>query len=287
MLLVVSSHLLAYRLGSLYHGLVDLALQIEVLVSRDGNSQGVQVHDVVAKPAGLDEVRKEGDCYDNFVARLNPADTPRKLATLEFGTHTLAGVFFGLADGFDEAAFDIAKHAPERAGAMIGNIESATARWVAEVPETRITIKQVRQRSLGDEPFEDIRRTFGLDWVPDSENREIQTRGACIHGDLHGYNVLVSADGAIVLIDYDDVGEGPASVDPVTLELSFLFHPNVAGAAGSWPSADQAIAWGDLEAYLVDCPFPEFIRKCRQWALRSLPETGMWQLPPTAICSGS
>ena len=239
-----------------------------VIRLRVTDSQGVQVHDAVAKLASLSEVRQEGECYDNFMARLDPAATPRKLATLEFGAHKLAGVFFGLAGGFDESAFDIARDGADRAGAVVGNVEAATTRWVAEVPETRRTIKKFRQRFLSDASLEDIRATYELDWVPDFEVREIQSRWACVHGDLHGCNILVSADGTIVLIDYGDVGEGPASLDPVTLELSLLFHPDAAGAAGAWPTVDQAKSWGELDIYLVDCPFPEFVRECRAWALR-------------------
>ena len=239
-----------------------------VIRARVTDRHGVQVHDSVAKLAGLQEVRKEGECYDNFLARLDPAVTPRKLAALEFGAHTLAGIFFGLADGFEESAFDIAKNGPERVGAMINNVKKATARWVADVPETRRTIKKFRQRVLGDAHLEVIRTQYELDWVPDFENREIQSRWACVHGDLHGCNILVSANRAIVLIDYGDVGEGPASLDPVTLELSLLFHPDGAGAASKWPTVDQAQRWDDLDSYLVDCPYPDFVRECRQWALR-------------------
>ena len=239
-----------------------------VIRLRVTDSQGVQVHNAVAKLAGLEDVRKEGECYDRFMARLEPAATPRKLATLEFGAHTLAGIFFGLAEGFEESAFDIASHHPERVSAVIGRIEATTARWVADVPETRRTIRQFRQRMLDERSLEEIRTTFRLDWVPDFEDREIQSHWACIHGDLHGCNILVSTDGAVVLIDYGDVGEGSASFDPVTLELSLLFHPDVAGATGAWPTTDQARAWGDLDHYLADCPFPEYVRECREWALR-------------------
>lgn len=231
------------------------------------DSQGVQVHDAVAKLTGLQAVREEGERYDNFMARLDPAVTPRKLATLEFGAHKLAGVFFGLADGFLESGFDIARYDRERAGTMIENVSAATARWVAEVPETRRTIQQFRQRVLDDASFEEIRAAYGLDWVQDFEAREIQSRWACVHGDLHGCNILVAAEGAIVLIDYGDVGEGPASLDPVTLELSLLFHPDAARPAEGWPTVEQAKAWGALDAYVVDCPFPEFVRGCRRWAL--------------------
>jgi CheY-like chemotaxis protein len=239
-----------------------------VIRLRVTDSQGVQVHDAVAKLAGLQVVRREGERYDNFMARLDPAATPRKLATLEFGAHSLAGVFFGLADGFEESAFDIARSGPERSQVVIDNVEAATARWVADVPETRRTIRQFRQRMLDDASLEAIRVTYGLDWIRNFEDREIQCRWACIHGDLHGFNILVSANETTVLIDYGDVDEGPASLDPVTLELSLLFHPDAADAADQWPTVDQAKAWGDLDTYLVDCPFPDFTRACRQWALR-------------------
>ena len=238
-----------------------------VIRLRVTDSQGVQVHDAVAKLTGSQEVREEGECYDSFMARLDPAVTPRKLATLEFGGHKLAGVFFGLAEGFESSAFDIARDDPDGAGAMIGNIKAATARWVAEVPETRRTIQKFRERVLSDSSLKEIQAAYGLDWISDFEGREIQSRWACVHGDLHGCNILVSADGAIVLIDYGNVGEGPASLDPVTLELSLLFHPDEAPAAGEWPTVDQARSWGALDTYLVDCPFPEFVRECRQWAL--------------------
>ena len=239
-----------------------------VIRLRVTDSQGVRVHNAVAKLAPLTEVRKEAHCYDHYMSRLGPALTPRNLATLEFGAHTLAGNFYGLAEEFEESMFDIARHAPERAGAVIGNVEAATARWVAEVPETRRSIRQYRQRLLDDHLFEKIRQDFGLEWATDFEERDIQTRWGCVHGDLNGCNILASVDGEIVLIDYSDVGEGPASLDPVTLELSLLFHPDGPGATGAWPTTGQARAWGDLDNYISGSPFPEFIRECRKWALR-------------------
>lgn len=240
----------------------------KVIRLRVTNSQGVQVHDAVAKLAKLGDVLEEGLRFDNHVVRLDPAATPRKLATLEFGAYNIAGIFFGLADGFNESAFDIDKNSAERASAVIQSVESATSRWVHDVPETRKTIREFRQRLLSDEALEKILESFELGWVPDFEAREIQTRWTCIHGDLHGCNILVSAGDATVLIDYGDVGDGPASLDPVTLELSLIFHPEAAEAAGSWPSEEQARVWGDLDAYLVGCPFSDFVRECRAWAQR-------------------
>ena len=237
-----------------------------VIRLRVTDSQGVQVHDAVAKLSTHADVRREGACYDNHIARLGPAATPRKLATLEFGAHSLAGIFFGLAYGLGESAFDIAGNSPERSKAVIQSVKNATARWIDGVPETKRSIRQLRQRMLSNESLDKIRLAFGLDWIEEFENREIQACWACSHGDLHGSNVLVSNEG-VALIDYGDVGEGPASLDPVTLELSLLFHPNAPDPAGAWPSIEHAKAWSDLDYYLDDCPFPQFVRECRAWAV--------------------
>ena len=239
-----------------------------VIRLRVTDSQGVKVHDAVAKLSTLADVRREGECYDRHVTRLDPAATPRKLATLEFGAHKLAGVFFGLADGFDESAFSIAHKTPERSGEVIRNVEAATAPWIEGVPETRRNIRGIRQRLLSDESLDQIRSTFGLNWIPDFENRNIQARWGCSHGDLHGHNVLVSSTG-VALIDYGDVGDGPASLDPITLELGLLFHPDAAERIDTWPSAEKARKWGDLQVYLEGCPFPQFVHECRSWALRA------------------
>jgi Ser/Thr protein kinase RdoA (MazF antagonist) len=64
-----------------------------------------------------------------------------------------------------------------------------------------------------------------------------QTCWACVHGDLHGSTALVSASGSAVVVDYGDVAEGPASLDPVTLELSLILHPQ--GATS--PAGPQSI----------------------------------------------
>lgn len=230
------------------------------------NSHGVQVHDAVAKISTPSDVQREGDRYDKYVTRLDPAATPRKLATLEFGAHTMAGIFFGLVDGFRKTMFDIAGNSPDQSGVVINRLRAATARWIDGVPQERMRIRQLRQRVLSDEALDNILCTFSLDWIEGFEDREIQVRWACSHGDLHGSNVLVSNE-KVALIDYGDVGDGPASLDPVTLELSLLFHPNAPNKAGVWPTMEHIKLWGDLDVYLDECPFPQFIRECRAWAI--------------------
>ena len=229
--------------------------------------RGVLLHNAVAKLSTPADIQKEGDCYDLYVTRLTPAATPRKLATLEYGAHKLAGIFFGLAEGSDKSAFEFARNSPEKAKTIIQGIETAMARWIEGVPETRMPIRRIRRRLLSDQWLDEIRDAFNLDWIQGFEDQEIQARWVCSHGDLHGNNIFLSP-GRTELIDYGDVGDGPSSLDPVTLELSLLFHPDAPDKSGIWPSPEQAKAWGNLKVYLNSCPFPEFVRECRAWALR-------------------
>jgi Ser/Thr protein kinase RdoA (MazF antagonist) len=52
---------------------------------------------------------------------------------------------------------------------------------------------------------------YELTWAAGFESRLIQTRWCCVHGDLHGENILVSSDGNVLVIDYGDVGFGSAA----------------------------------------------------------------------------
>jgi hypothetical protein len=239
----------------------------KVLRLRVTDTGGARVHDAVAKLGSPSDILDEATRFDNQVSRLDPKATPRKLATLYFGGGAVAGVFYGLAGGYDASAFDMALYQDGRAAAAVRSVEATTAPWIDGVPQSRRAVAAVRRRVLSDEELRNILQSYPLGWIEEFEQSEIQTRWACIHGDLHGSNVLVSADNSTVLIDYGDVAEGSGSLDPITLELSLIFHPQGVHL-GSWPSLEQARRWGDLDAYLVGSPVAEFVRECRAWAGR-------------------
>jgi len=229
---------------------------------------GARVHDAVAKLSSPSDVRDEAHRFDHLISRLDPQATPRKLATLDFGAGGLAGIFYGLADGFELSGFDLARNPTDETSRAVENVEVATARWKDGVGQSRKRIRDVRQRLVSDEVLAGLTKAFGLDWLTGFEAQEIQTRWCCIHGDLHGGNVLFALDGTVVLIDYGDVAEGPASLDPITLEMSILFHPQ-GGDLGGWPSLAQAESWGSIDEYIASSPVSEFVRQCRDWAERA------------------
>lgn len=229
------------------------------------NSEGVRIHDSIAKLGSIAQIRSESERFDSIIVRLEPGATPRKLLTLKFGARALAGIFYGLAEGFNSSIFDLALCRDGRASAAIRGVVAVTRRWTANVPETRRPLREVRRRTMDDETFETIVGLYSIDWVRNFEANDIQTRWTDIHGDLHGKNVLVSDNGTVVLIDYGDVGQGPASLDPITMELSLLFHQDKVDLGG-WPPLDLAQQWGSPITYFKDCPAAEFGRSCREWA---------------------
>jgi CheY-like chemotaxis protein len=231
------------------------------------DSSGAGIHDAIGKLGSIRDVQDESRRFDNHISRLANTATPRKLQTLEFGAKAHAAVFYGLEPGFDFDGFTVCQRQGDLPSRVPAGVRNATERWRREVGETRRSIGDVRRLLLSDADCERVTRENSMTWVQDFENRLIQTRWCVIHTDLHGGNVLAAEDGSCVLIDYGDVAEGPASLDPITLELCLNFHPDGPLKNASWPKPGQGAHWASLDEYLKECPASNFIRACREWAL--------------------
>jgi CheY-like chemotaxis protein len=228
---------------------------------------GAPIREVVAKLGELPKMQDEDARYDAHVVLLNGAATPRKMKLLEFGAGATAGIFYQLASGHDSSMFKTMAEQDALAAKAVAATADALADWSKGRNEERRSIRSIRSSWVSDERAAQLHEKFGLNWATEFESREIQTRWCCVHGDLHGENILVSSEGNVLVIDYGDVGPGSAGYDPVTLELSAVLQANPT-LGPAWPTADACRQWHDLDAYLVGCPMPEFIRACRGWAER-------------------
>lgn len=232
------------------------------------NASGAPVHAAVAKIGSIEDVRDERDRYNGFVARLTPGITPRLLACYEFGAKATGAIFYGLAAGHVYSFFQLAKDFPGVCQAAVQNTDQGLSAWRDGSREGRRTVAEVRATLVSDQVFLSIKEKLGLDWIDEFERRPLQVKWGCVHSDFHGENVLLTSNGTPAVIDYGDVKEAAASIDPVTLEFSALFHPNSPWRGGAWPTPEIATHWGDLSIYLEGCPYPDFIRACREWAAR-------------------
>lgn len=231
------------------------------------DTNGAKVHDAVVKLDDIPSVEAEDRKYNTLVARLDAAATPRKLEMLHYGAKARGGVFYQLANAdFTENGFSIAQQNVDAADSLPTALAGLLAPWSEGVPQSPRTVEDIRKRLLTDDDLALVVQSHHIDWVAGFEDGRAQTTWCCVHGDLHGENVLATLNAEGVLIDYGDVGEGPKSLDAITLEFSLLFHPKSPFVNGQWPSKQQAAEWFDLDRYLVDCPCPRFVKSTRRWA---------------------
>ena len=70
-----------------------------------------------------------------------------------------------------------------------------------------------------------------------------------------------------MLIDFGDTGPSVVAIDPVTLELSTIFHTQRSMLPLDWPTEENMKEWFDVDRFIQGCSFGLFIKACREWAL--------------------
>ncbi|HBF47724.1 MAG TPA: response regulator, partial [Shewanella frigidimarina] len=190
----------------------------------------------------------------------------RKLQHIKFSAKSTSGVFYSLAADYNYSFFKAVEK-----GFMSQEIRDFVStmmdNWHNSFSQKRIKIKTIRQKLVSDETYEDLINEYQLNWANSFEEHNVQANISCLHGDLHGENILIDVvSNRATLIDYGDVSEGSLTIDPITLECSFLFHP--ATIKYDWPTKGNIDNWENLELYLEGCPIAEDIRFCRAWGQR-------------------
>ncbi len=245
------------------------------------DASGMPIQQVVAKLAPHAKVQDENAKYDNHIVLLDAAATPRKLLMHEFGAGSTAGLFYQLADGYSASIFAVMAENDEQAALAVTAASQLMARWSQGTAQVRQPIATIRRCWVSDTKAAELADAYDLGWAAAFESREIQTRWHCIHGDLHGENILVSADASTVLIDFGDVAHSAGSYDPVTLELSAVLQNNPTRSA-DWPTVEQCKVWHNLDRYVEASPIPAFVRACRGWVASSA--AGQREVAAAAYC---
>jgi thiamine kinase-like enzyme len=129
-----------------------------------------------------------------------------------------------------------------------------------------VRVGAIRRRLIGDVALANIEGELqGIDIVA-VELLEIDVAHCVQHGDLHCANVLFDDRGLPMFIDYPETGRTLASLDPIALELSTVFHKHAPDRHG-WPSEAQAVDWPDVGAFAAGAPYEAYLRACREWAM--------------------
>ncbi|WP_151742576.1 response regulator [Acinetobacter seifertii] len=224
------------------------------------NSQGNIIFNVICKIANSKIIAQETNNYNNFICRLPNNASARLIDTIKVGAKNKVGVFYSLAQGFNDHFFSdrVLSDSANVFNALKGFYEG----W--EVSEKRIQIGDIRKLVLSDKNLEIIIQKYNLDWVSNFEEINVQVNWGCCHGDLHGLNILVKDETAI-LIDYGDVKEAPSCLDPITLELSLLFHPKGPLLVSNKISDVMIESFFSENLKIEDSYCHDYINECRKW----------------------
>jgi CheY-like chemotaxis protein len=240
-------------------GALTLAVEVERLDGSPASSG-------VTKLNELDEIEDEERRYETHVAPLLHAATyTNRLETLRAGAQHRGGLFYSLAHRYDASLFDALRADPHVAAEIIAEVQANLAPWHSDPQVQTRTLRDLRRLFVRDGRVSDLRHR--ADWrTEELEQSEIVVRTAPAHGDLHGGNILVTQDRRAILIDFGRVGLAFNAVDPVTLELSVILHPDAKLDLGGWPTHEQAERWNERACFLEDCPIVPFIVACRGWS---------------------
>ncbi|SMD06664.1 response regulator [Lentzea albidocapillata] len=230
------------------------------------DSTGAEVARVVSKITRFDRALEEKDRYRQCIAgRLGAGSYADLNDEVLAGCGRDAGLFYSLADTYKMDLFKKVLSDDEIAAAAVRRVREDLSSWVSGVPQTSKTWLEIRRELINDAKYAVVAEKHPIVDVPDG--RTLQTVWATQHGDLHGANVLVDDSGRPVLIDFGRAGQAPSVLDPLTLELSVLFHADSPLRADAWPTIEQLDSWYDLDVYLDGCPYPSYVRACREWSV--------------------
>lgn len=216
---------------------------------------------LVAKIGPLNKIQREKAAVDKYAAGFLPVGSFPSIATvIECGAGAVGGLFFQMA-GSENQLLSLVASDPSGAADCVQGIATDLQRWREGLEIKTMQIGDLRASITGNS-INDL-QTRAL--VEELEDMTIHVQPCIQHNDLHAFNVLVR-DGRGIVIDFARVGRGVGSYDAVTLELSIALHPDARVQFPDWPTADDIGRWSDLDNYVADCPYTNFVRACRSWA---------------------
>jgi CheY-like chemotaxis protein len=232
------------------------------------NDDGMILSRSVGRIDVLSRTKDEKERYERCITALPAGSFAHLVAEVDGGAGADAGLFYKLADEYEKSLLDLVLADPSGAARSVARLERFEEAWTQGATTARVTVADVRRRSIPDDRFLPLAgKLVGTDWE-DLESKEVLVPRIRQHGDMHVLNVLTRADGEPHLIDYSEAGLALGPIDPVTLELSLVFHKDAGPRMRGWPSPAAAGNWWDVRAFADGSPYEPFLVACRQWAHR-------------------
>lgn len=219
----------------------------------------------VARIGNFEDIAAERSKYRTEIVKLANGAFPPVTAEFSHGAAGFSGIFYQVVGTEVRSLFDELKANPAAAAQATDRLRADQATWHGARRVERIRVAAVRRRLIGDVALQLVTPHLAGIKLAAIENVEVDVARCVQHCDLHCGNVLFDDNGRPMVIDYPDTSDAIASLDPVALELSTIFHKDAPDRAG-WPSEEQASHWTDVDAFCAGAPYGLFIKSCRAWA---------------------
>jgi CheY-like chemotaxis protein len=230
-------------------------------------ADGGLINTAVAKVAPLPLINDEGNRYRDDISRLAAGRFPQLSERVNVGAGKHGGLFYGMVGDTVESVFDHIASQHAGVDGIPTDVHGIERPWYAAKGSELVPVSRIRRLIIGDTALPDIRAELQGIEIGATEARMVTAAPCCQHGDLHCANVVFDQRGQSMLIDFGDAGQSFAAVDPVTFELSTVFHQQRARLPAGWPTAELMAHWMTIDQYVEGCSFAGFIRACRTWAL--------------------
>jgi CheY-like chemotaxis protein len=218
----------------------------------------------VAKLNSISGADHEKQQVDSLVSLLNAASYSGLIGAIRAGGLGRAALLYSVGATYSQSLFDVLRESDEHASEVVHLLEQFTSPWRAGATAKTADLGALRRDLVSDGSVEELDYDEEFDFH-EVESQSVNYRAAVAHHDLHGGNALVDNDGRPLLIDFEHVSVGNPCIDPVTVELCPLFHPDAEIDLQEWPSVEQARNWHDLRQFIDGCPIPRFVEACRSW----------------------
>lgn len=234
--------------------------------ARVRDDKGHLVASQFVKIAPRVKLEKELENYRKHVGPLlSLGRFPSLEEIIDAGIGKRMALFYQFAEEYPDDLFDVLSESDCEAAAMVELLRDTLKPWMDKREERLLCLREFREGRIDSAKLRPFLNALGP--IEALEEVKGQVRISCQHGDLHGFNVLCNASGKAVVLDFGNVGPAPACLDPVILEQSVLFHSRSPFRNSPWPTIEQTEVWFNIEEYLRNCPIPNFIKKCREWAV--------------------
>jgi CheY-like chemotaxis protein len=221
----------------------------------------------VAKVAPLTDIHDEFGRYNTDILRLAPGGFPTLTLRVDAGAGRTGGLFYGMVGSPEvESLFDRLAAGHASVAGLPAAVRQIEQPWYLAKQAATVTVGQIRRAFIGDPQLHAIQAELGGIEISAIETRTVQVARCCQHNDLHCSNVVFDNTDRAMVIDFGDAGLSYAAVDPVTMELSTIFHMQHTRLPPGWPTEAAMSQWPEIDVYTEGCAFRPFIGACREWA---------------------